>query len=119
MPASIGIDVPFAFSDTGGIQKADVLNKIKNNLETALRTRVGTRFMEPKYGSNFLDSVAQQSDLAFDIQVKTEVINTAKRWVPEISIVDVRTTKEDKKAFVYIKYYIKTFEITQEMLMEV
>ncbi len=112
-----GINIPFSFSDTGGVQSTDPLNKVKINMQTVLTTLKGSRINEPQYGSELNKLLAEQNDAAFEILAKKEIKEAVSNWILDAEIQDVRIERENTSAAIYIKYFVTTFDVTDELLL--
>ena len=114
-----GITVPFSFSDSGGVTSSDPLTKIKNNIETVILTMIGSRFMEPSYGSNVPKYIGEISDSVTQSTIIKDIVTQLALFVPEIQIIRVEFVAETESTAnnLYIAYSVTAFEVTDEMLL--
>ena len=99
----IGFKIPFNFGKDDNILHDSTINAIKDNLTNLFNTEPGERLMHPKLGVSFRRYIFEQID--FDVEdfaaiVREDVISQVKRWMPFLTIDDVKiTTNPDRSQY--------------------
>lgn len=114
-----GIQIPFSFSEFGGVSISPPLLKIKNNIQSILTTLITTRFMEPGYGSLVPKLCGEMNDPTTKSSIIKEISERLSALEQNIKVLVVDTKTQDSFVFVYIKYIITSFDITDDLLVQV
>lgn len=105
-----GWDFPFAFTMGGSVSGAEYEKKIKINMLVVLSTEVGSRFMEPNFGCHLRQYIFEPDDFITYVAIKSDIINSLKKWVPVVDIVDIVVdidAKQDNYVPILVKFKLK------------
>lgn len=119
MTVITGMTVPFSFSEYGGVSVADPLLKIKNNIQTILRTQLKSRVMEPNYGSLFANMIGEMNDSTTRTILIKEVTEKLSLFEKNIKLLSVDAATENTSIVVTLRYKIISFDITDEILVKI
>jgi len=107
----INIDFPFSESEVGHYVKLNSLtNKaIRADLMHLLLTNKGERFYMPDFGTNLLKYIYQQNDSFTLSEIKSDVKETVKKYIPNLNIDELEVNFDEQneyKANIKINYTI-------------
>ena len=114
-----GIQIPFMFSESGGVVTADPLLKIKNNIQTICSTLVGTRLMEPNYGSLIPAMLAEMNDDSTKALIEREILQKIGAQERNVQVLKVDISKSQSTVLVFVQYIVTTFDITDSVLLQI
>jgi len=107
----ININFPFRDSDKGFFLdlNRDDANAIRADLMHLILTKKGERFYNPDFGTNLLRYLYEPNDLITHSEMKTDIKDTVKKFIPNLKVDDVivETSMDNEyKATVRIEYTI-------------
>ncbi len=125
-PRFINIDYPFKNSPEGFFLNLNSDNQraIKADLMHLLLTRKGQRLYNPDFGTDLLKFIFQPNDSLTLDDIKQEVKNSVKKYLPKLMINNITVTpneKNDYVATIRIDYKITddVFDIVDFVIIEV
>ncbi len=125
-PRFINIDYPFKNSPQGFFLNLNSDNQraIKADLMHLLLTRKGQRLYNPDFGTDLLKFIFQPNDSLTLDDIKQEVKNSVKKYLPKLMINNISVTpneKNDYAATIRIDYKITddVFDIVDFVIIEV
>lgn len=115
----VGWKFPPCFNHhSNSVEMVEGLHDIKESLYILMRTRVGERIMEKRYGCDLTPLAFQQLDL----NLRTLMVNNIKQSIadyePRIEVIDVVLTMSDDgqgSIDIYIRYCVKQWDIEEAM----
>jgi hypothetical protein len=98
----INIDFPFKNSPKGFFLNlnSDEQRAIKADLMHLLLTRKGQRLYNPDFGTNLLQYIFEPNDTTTLTDIKTEVINSVKKYLPKLNVKDITVTPNEDNEYV-------------------
>jgi phage baseplate assembly protein W len=98
----INIDFPFKNSPKGFFLNlnSDSQRAIKADLMHLLLTRKGQRLYNPDFGTNLLQYIFEPNDTANLTDIKNEVTNSVKKYLPRLNIKDITVTPNEDNEYV-------------------
>lgn len=93
----INIGFPFSESNRGYFLKLnnDDKNAIKSDLMHLILTRKGERLYMPEFGTNLLKYIFEPNDTLTQQDIKKEINDTVKKYLPNLQINDVTVTQNE------------------------
>ena len=120
----INIDFPFQDSKNGFFLNLNNVDSkaIRADLMHLILTRKGERLYNPEFGTNLLKYIFEPNDTITYGDMKMDIQNTVKKFIPNLNIDDVIVEPSDVyeyKAYVTIKYTITedTFKETDVIII--
>ena len=100
----INIDFPFKNSPKGFFLNLNSNDQkaIKADLMHLLLTRKGQRLYNPDFGTDLLKYIFEPNDTRTLNQVKEEVSNSIRKYLPNLSVNDIKVTQSDDNEHVAI-----------------
>ena len=88
----LGLNLPIRLGKSGYFEQTyDTIQRTKVNLINLLTTRKGERRLNVDFGTDLFSVIFQSNDDAsFNLIVKDIIKNDVEKWIPEVSIVDVK-----------------------------
>jgi phage baseplate assembly protein W len=98
----INIDFPFKNSPKGFFLNlnSDPQRAIKADLMHLLLTRKGQRLYNPDFGTNLLEYIFEPNDTRTLTDVKNEVTDSVKKYLPKLNIKDITVTQNEDNEYV-------------------
>ena len=93
----IGIDLPFTVGDTSGYFKSTLttMDAVKNNIRSLVNTEKGQRLLQPGIGLNLKKYLFEPITEETNLLIEDEIVNTFKKWLPFVTIQDLKITSEE------------------------
>lgn len=100
----INIDFPFKNSPKGFFLNLNSNDQkaIKADLMHLLLTRKGQRLYNPDFGTDLLKYIFEPNDTRTLNQVKEEVSNSIRKYLPNLAVNDIKVTQSDDNEHVAI-----------------
>lgn len=97
----INIGFPFKESNRGFFLKLnnDSRSAIKSDLMHLILTRKGERLYMPDFGTNLLKYIFEPNDDITNKNIKKEISDTVKKYLPNLAINDVIVTQNEKTEY--------------------
>lgn len=97
----INIGFPFKESNRGYFLKLnnDSSSAIKSDLMHLILTRKGERLYMPEFGTNLLKYIFELNDDITQRNIKKEINDTVKRYLPNLQINDVIVTQNEMSEY--------------------
>jgi phage baseplate assembly protein W len=97
------------------------MEKYKSNLYTLVFTGVGERVMRPEFGTRITQLLFEPLGDQLYVEIKREIVDKAKTWIPQIKIVDVEfknieAAVENNRIDMKIKFALKNDETIQDFI---
>lgn len=108
-----GIKYPFSTNNKDGLfidLNKDLKDKVGSEIVHTILTPKGTRIRMPNFGTNLIKYLFNSNDDETWDDVKNEIKESVKTYVPNVSIDDVNVVKEnndENSLYLDIKYSIK------------
>ena len=98
----INIDFPFKNSPKGFFLNlnSDPQRAIKADLMHLLLTRKGQRLYNPDFGTNLLEYIFEPNDTRTLTDIKNEVTDSVKKYLPKLNIKDITVTQNEDNEYV-------------------
>jgi len=98
----INIDFPFKNSPKGFFLNlnSDSQRAIKADLMHLLLTRKGQRLYNPDFGTNLLQYIFEPNDTTTLTDIKNEVINSVKKYLPKLNVKEITVTPNEDNEYV-------------------
>lgn len=106
-----GWSFPVAADADGGIVESGEEDKVRQAIETILRTSRGERMMRPDFGCGIHDLVFDALSNAMIGRVQAEVADALGKWEPRITVLEVvaqQDPEERTRLLVEIDYRIRS-----------
>ena len=113
-----GYEISIDFTSSGSTTKAQDAEKIQTSVVTILMTRLGTRFMEPTFGSNIPYLMMEPNDPILEEKVSQEVKDALTTWEPRVTVEEVATIRTDTMIALVIRYYINPLDVSEALQLE-
>ena len=122
----ININFPFKDSPKGfflDLTKTDA-QAVKADLMHLILTRKGERLYLPDFGTNLLKYIFQPNDSATQSEIKDEISQTVKKYLPNLQINEVKVEESGKSEYaatVRIDYTVTddVFEATDFIIINI
>lgn len=122
----ININFPFKESDKGFFLDLNDNDKaaIKADLMHLILTRKGERLYLPEFGTNLLQYIFEPNDSVTQSEIKTEISDTVKKYLPNLVINEVIVDQSDASEYaatVRIDYTVTddAFQATDFVLINI
>lgn len=97
------------------------IEKYKSNLYNLLFTGLGQRVMVPTFGTRIPLLLFENSEEDLYQNVRSEIVSSVSRWIPEIVIKDIQfkneaSNLENNRIDMTIKFALKKDETVQQMI---
>jgi phage baseplate assembly protein W len=122
----ININFPFQDSSKGFFLELndDDSSAIKADLMHLILTRKGERLYLPDFGTNLLKYIFQPNDSSTQSEIKAEISQTVKKYLPNLQVNDViveQTSTSEYSATVRIDYTVTddVFETTDFVIINI
>jgi phage baseplate assembly protein W len=122
----INIDFPFKNSPNGFFinLNSDDQRAIKADLMHLLLTRKGQRLYNPDFGTNLLAYIFEPNDTRTFEEIKEEVTNSIKKYLPNLMVRNLTVTESDDSEYaatIRLDYAItdNVFEINDFVIINV
>lgn len=99
--SSINIKFPFKDSVKGFFLDMDTddISAIKSDLMHLLTTNKGERYYQPEFGTNIRQYLFSPNDSITHNEMKEEVSNAVKQFIPNLSITNLTVKKKDNSDY--------------------
>lgn len=120
-----GISLPIQRGDSGYFGATyDVVEQIKMNLGTFLRTKKGERRMNPGFGSNLWGAVFEFNDDELTPIIENIIRTDVESWMPQLNINDIKvvSTSQNRDTYrvdVSIIFTIEVLGITTPQTLKI
>lgn len=121
-PRYININYPFRNSPDGFFLDLTSTDEsaVKSDLLHLLLTNKGQRLYKPDFGTDLLKYIFEQSDEQTFSNIKTNIKETVKKYIPNLVVDDIKVEwidGDEHKAIVTIDYTITedVFEVTDSI----
>jgi uncharacterized protein len=91
---ALGIKLPFGSGQSNFELNYTTLDQAKTDLVNLLLTHKGERYMQPNYGTNLRRFLFQPNTQEMEGEIRNEILDTIKRWLPFISIGTLNITRD-------------------------
>lgn len=122
----INIAFPFKDSNLGQFLKLNNEDNsaIKSDLMHLILTRKGERLYMPDFGTDLLKYIFEMNDSATQSEIRADINDTVKKYIPNLSINDVLVTPSESnehKVRIRIDYTVTedSFQETDFILLEI
>jgi len=106
-----GWSFPIVLDDTGGIAEASEEDKVRQSIETILRTAPGERVMRPDFGCGIHELVFDTLGGGLIGRVVSVVSDALATWEPRIDVLDVsaqQDTDDPTRLLIEIDYRVRS-----------
>ena len=93
----IGLGIEISNSTSVFNTVYDLKKQVKQNIKTLLLTRIGERYMFPRFGTDLLLIIFQPNVYELKDEVRTIITDALNTWIPNITIeeLDIKTNQDD------------------------
>lgn len=81
--------------ETKSVEMVSKEDDIRQSLAIILGTRVGERFLQPKFGCNLADYQFQSLDVVLQLHIKSLVSEAIEKFEPRVYLENVKLNTED------------------------
>ncbi len=102
---------PISLDDAGAIAEASEEDKVRQSIETILRTAPGERVMRPDFGCGIHDLVFDTVSGAMVGRVATVVASALATWEPRIDVLNInpqQDTEDPTRLLIEINYRLRS-----------
>tara|TARA_Y100001963_G_C6732444_1_gene424585 strand:+ start:887 stop:1327 length:441 start_codon:yes stop_codon:yes gene_type:complete len=105
----VGLDLPLTKGNTSGYFEPTLttMEAVKNNIRSLLNTEKGERLLQPSIGLNLKKYIFEPIIDDTNLLIEDEIINTFEKWLPFVTIKDLKITSEETDAVGKNKINIK------------
>ena len=98
---NINIAFPFQDSTKGFYLKLNTLDRdaIKSDLMHLILTNKGERLYLPDFGTNLRKHLFDQFDEITENEIKAEIVDAIKKYIPNLSITDVSVMESEETQY--------------------
>lgn len=120
-----GISLPITRGDSGYFgQTFDIIDQIKFNLMTLLKTKKGERRMNPMFGSDLYGAIFEFNTDELKSILEDIIRRDIQRWMPQLNINDVEVTasnsdKDNHVVNISVIFTVESIGITQPQSVEI
>lgn len=93
---ALGIKLPFGPGQSNFVLNYTTLDQAKTDLVNLLLTHKGERFMQPDFGTNLRRFLFQPNTSEIEGELRNEILDTIKRWLPFIKVGTLRINRDIK-----------------------
>ena len=91
---ALGIKLPFGSGQSNFALNYTTLDQAKTDVVNLLLTHKGERFMQPRFGTNLRRFLFQPNTSRLEGEIREEIMETIKFWLPFINIRTLNVTRE-------------------------
>jgi phage baseplate assembly protein W len=104
MSDSINIGFPFRNNNKGLFldMNEDDNSAIKSDLTHLLLTQKGQRYYSPDFGTNLRKYLFEPNDDITHTEIKTELNETVKKYIPNLTITNLEITRQDSSEYLAV-----------------
>ena len=120
MASGFSVKLPLIYDDEDGPYRLTktLAENIKQNFKHLVLTNPGERVMEPDFGVGFSRLLFEQYTAEIVEELQGRLYEQVAKYLPYISINDVRTSFEDHVLYVQISYIIESLKIADTISVD-
>ena len=102
-----GAAAPFGLRKDGRLGSKCTNEIVKSSIMMIYTTRIGSRLMQPLFGSHFLDILYEPNDLVLRAESVYYMTSAIKRWEPRINLFSLDVYTKDGGILVHHNYQLR------------
>ena len=115
-----GISFPFRFNPVGGVATSTTsptdFTHIKESIIQIVKTRIGERSMETKFGSHVYNYLFENvENITNSGLVKQSLIDAIETWEKRVEVRDLNVVVVESAIFIDLTVYVKKYLATDEV----